>query len=131
MAENETITGLQSEERLQAECFQWLWNTKPQFRGLCWHVPNEGKRNPITGNRLKAIGLVAGVPDLQFCYCGNTYFFELKTAKGRVSDKQAKIQSMLTEHGFQVYIIRDFDTFKKLINQIINSGNNAEHNRRA
>ena len=79
------------EEKIQSECFRWLWNTKPELRGLCWHVPNEGKRTAITGNRLKAIGLVKGVPDLEFHYCGRSYFIEMKTATGKQSKDQKAI----------------------------------------
>lgn len=34
---------MQSELQLQAQCFQWLWNTYPETRLLCWHVTNEMK----------------------------------------------------------------------------------------
>lgn len=37
---------MQSELQLQAQCFQWLWNTYPETRLLCWHVTNEMKPWP-------------------------------------------------------------------------------------
>jgi hypothetical protein len=56
----------QSEAAIQAQFHIWLWNTYPETRGLCWHTPNGGKREKIEAARLKAQGVVAGVPDY-FC----------------------------------------------------------------
>jgi len=104
-----------TEAQIQAAAFQWLWNNYPHLRGLCWHVPNEGRRSRITGNKLKAVGLVAGVPDLEFHYKGKSYFFELKTEKGKQSPKQKFIQTQLEGHNFKYYIIRSLEEFQTII----------------
>ena len=62
----------QSEDQLQAEFWQWAWNTYPQFRRQMWAVPNGSNRNPIEASRLKATGLLAGVWDLH-CFNKNVY----------------------------------------------------------
>lgn len=84
-----------SEIQIQAECFQWLWNSYPHTRGLFFHVPNElpsdsnfilafvrkhvgnphwmnalvkSIKNRVLAfiNRRKASGVVAGIPDCIF-----------------------------------------------------------------
>ena len=40
------------------------WLDAKGFDGCYFHVPNEGKRSPRTGKRLKRIGMRRGVPDM-------------------------------------------------------------------
>ncbi|MGV7234638.1 MAG: VRR-NUC domain-containing protein [Nitrosomonadaceae bacterium] len=108
-----------SEDRLQAECFLWFHNSFPKLRGLLFHVPNGGKRDPREANKFKAMGVVAGIPDLVFCKNGKTYFFELKTDKGKLSDRQIDVHEKLVGEKFEIWIIRDFENFKNLIGKII------------
>lgn len=110
-----------TEDKLQADCFQWFHNTLPHLRGLLYHVPNGEKRDPITANLLKAKGVVAGVPDLVFHYRGRTYFFELKRPDGSgvLSEAQKKIHKQLDSQRFIVHVLNDFETFKYLIYTIV------------
>lgn len=101
-----------SEKQLQAKCFQWFWNTYPKYRGLLFHIPNGGFRNEIEANQLKAQGVVSGIPDLCFLWDGNAYFFELKAEKGHLSESQINIHEQFAKQGFYVQIIRDFESFK-------------------
>ena len=112
----------ESEDKLQADCFQWFHNTYPHLRGLLYHVPNGEKRDPVTANLLKAKGVVAGVPDLEFHFRARTYFFELKRPDGGgvVSAAQKKIHAQLDAQRFIVWVLNDFDSFKHLIESIIN-----------
>lgn len=114
----------ESEDKLQADCFQWFHNTYKHLRGLLWHCPNElsGVVHPVIANKMKAIGLVAGVPDLEFHYRGRSVFFELKSPQGtgRVSDDQKKIHSVLDQNRFVVHVLNDLDSFKYLMTCIIN-----------
>lgn len=110
-----------TEEQLQAACFQWIYNSYPILRGLCWHVPNEGKRSPITGNKLKAQGLLPGAPDLCFHYKGKAYFFELKVAKNKLSNQQRFIKCQLRDHGFEYYEIRVLEQFQTIIKEILST----------
>lgn len=52
------------------------------------HVPNGGWRTPAEGGRFKALGVVAGVPDLVLCADGRFLAIELKTKGGRLSEPQ-------------------------------------------
>ena len=111
-----------SEDKLQADAFQWFYNSFPNLRRLLYHVPNGEKRDPITANLLKAKGVVPGIPDLVFHYRRRTYFIELKKpdGTGRLSEAQKKVHKILDLHGFIVWTIDSLDSFKGLILTIIN-----------
>lgn len=106
---------LQTEGRIQSDCFQWFNNNFPFLRGLMYHVPNGGTRNPIEANQFKAMGVVAGVPDLEFHFWRRTFFLECKTPTGIVSKEQKKIHQILDQHGFRVFVFRSLKEFQTII----------------
>lgn len=109
-----------SEIRLQASCFQWLWNNHPETRLCCFHVPNGGSRNAIEGMQLKASGVVAGVADILFIWKGKIHAFEFKTPTGTVSQVQSKVHSAWAMQGITVQIIRSFEQWREEVEKIIN-----------
>lgn len=108
-----------SEDALQQRCYMWFHNNYPQLRGLLFHVPNGGSRNPIEGKKFKAIGVVPGVADLLFMFKGVTYCLELKTEKGRQSKKQEDWQKLVEKNNFKYYIIRNLTEFQYIVKSII------------
>lgn len=110
---------IKSEIQLQAECFQWLWNTHPETRLCCFHVPNGGSRNAIEGMQLKASGVVPGIPDLLWLYNGYLNAFELKTLNGTISEAQNKVHEAWLAQGIRVHIIRTFEDFKQAVCKIL------------
>ena len=85
---------------------------------LVWfHVPNEGKRNVIAGNRLKAQGLKAGVPDLIIASPAPNFpdargvGIELKRSKGgRVSERQRDwLYKLDKECGWYTIVCEGYD----------------------
>lgn len=109
----------ESEAKRQADGFQWFWNTYPDLRGLLYHVPNGEYRDKVTAAKLKGLGVVAGIPDMVLNFRAKTWFFEWKDDKGRVSDAQAKIHSLMRSQGFIVFVVRDVEHFKKLVVDIL------------
>lgn len=109
----------QTEGRIQADCFQWFNNEFPALRGLMYHVPNGEKRDRVTAMKLKAMGVVAGIPDLEFHFWKRTFFLECKTPTGSVSKDQKKIHSILEEHGFRVFVFRSLEEFQTIVWAII------------
>jgi hypothetical protein len=113
----------ESEDKLQADCFLWFHNTYPHLRGLLWHVPNElsGHVSQVMANRMKAMGLIAGVPDLEFHYNLRTTFIELKNPEGtgRTSKEQKEIHKQLDKQRFVVYILNSLEQFKFVIEEIL------------
>ena len=76
-------------------------------------------RNKINGALMKAAGMVSGVSDLTLLHNGKVYFIELKTPKGRMSENQINWELIVTENGFGYYIVKHFEDFRSLVNDII------------
>jgi hypothetical protein len=76
---------------------------------LCVAVPNEGKRSPVTAQRMKARGMRPGFPDLICMQRGLVAFLEVKAAKGRVSDNQVEMHEEIERHGLPVAVVRSQD----------------------
>jgi hypothetical protein len=74
-----------SEERLQAQFWEWAWNTYPQFRRLMWAVPNSTNTNAIQASRLKATGLLPGVWDLHVLYKREYHIIETKIGDNKLT----------------------------------------------
>lgn len=113
---------MQSEDKLQATCFQWANNNyclkhhKPRLS--IFSVPNGGTRNKVEVMTLKSTGLKAGVSDLIALFPGKAVFFELKTETGRQSPEQIDFQTVVEALGFEYHLIRSFDQFKKTFAQL-------------
>ena len=115
---DEAVKGL-SEDQLQAKCYQWFHNTYPQYRGMLFHVPNGASRNIIEASKLKAMGVVPGIPDMILCINSKTTFFELKAENGRLSPAQIEIHKMLRLEGFDVHTVFSYDEFVRTIESLI------------
>ena len=107
------------EERIQSQCFVWHWNTYPQERGLL-HANNNNSENAIKGNRNKALGVVPGVADMEYCKNGKTCFIEFKRPGQSQSPKQVSFQNTVESEGFQYELVTSFDEFVSLIKKIRN-----------
>lgn len=108
----ETMT----EEQLQAKCVAWYWN---EYRFTTWkrmlHCNNNNSHNKIAGNIAKAMGVVAGVSDLELIMYGRTLYIELKLPHGTQSDEQKEFQAAVEERGHRYIIVRTFEHFKDII----------------
>ena len=72
------------EDALQRAVCQYL-----ALRRLDFHShPNERKAHPIEIARLKAMGMMPGIADLEINVGPSAYFIELKTETGRLSPAQ-------------------------------------------
>lgn len=103
-----------SEEQLQAQCYQWFWNSYPDERQMLFHV-QQSAQNRIQGSRFKAIGVTKGVSDLVLLIKGQAIFIELKLEKGTQSPHQIEFESKVKERGFIYCMVRSIDEFKQLI----------------
>lgn len=100
-----------SEHGHQRALFGWLNYASFQqlvpTAGLCYAVPNGGKRDPATAARLKAEGVKAGVPDVVYPVRRGQYltlYMELKVDKGRASDVQQWWHESLLAQGHAVAV---------------------------
>lgn len=108
----------ESEDQLQSECYQWFHSTYPDLRGLlCYNLNNS--RNKIRAAMDKGMGLQKGRSDMVFYYQGRAVMIEFKLGDGRQSKDQKEWESKIVKAGFPYYIIRSFDEFKELIEEIL------------
>ncbi len=78
-----------------------------QIRGdkrvIAYHCPNGEARSKATGSRLKAMGVVAGVPDLCFILTdGRPAFLELKRIGGKMSPAQIDFAARCDVLGVEI-----------------------------
>ena len=110
-APNTPQTAPASESTLQAACFQWAWNDRPQTRRLlAYNLNNSASR--LAGARNKALGLIAGRADMELLWDGRLHYAELKTDTGRQSPDQVRFEQTVTAHGATYTVIRSVAEFK-------------------
>jgi hypothetical protein len=82
------MTRAQSEHSLQTEVIRYL--TRYHVGDVFWFaVPNAGRRTFSAAAKLRAEGMLRGVPDLCIVLpAGRTGWLELKSATGALSDDQ-------------------------------------------
>ena len=105
------VAGAGSESAEQKAFFRWwhLMQTNRWRNVVCFAVPNGGARDAITGARLKQEGVLAGVPDIFLARsaCGrHGMFIEMKTKRGRVSERQRDLFPLLEAAGYAVVVAR-------------------------
>lgn len=101
---------LLSESAIQQECVMWF---RFNYIGMIiYHIPNENQ------HRKTNIGVLAGIPDLHIPHKAGEYlsvYVEMKTDKGKLSDKQIKIHDKLKNAGNAVEVCRNLEDFKAVI----------------
>ncbi len=109
-----------TEEQMQAKCFQWHWNTYPMQRQMLYHN-NNNSHNSISGNKMKAIGVVKGISDFTYICNGAVVFIEMKTDAGKQKPEQVDFMNKVQARGHLYFIIRSYEAFVELI-QNLNNG---------
>ena len=106
------------EDQTQAMVMQWARLSAfngGKVSGYLHHSPNGGKRNLREAVRLKAQGVLAGMPDL-FLFVArhgfNSLFIEMKSPKGRLSENQKIVIARLVEQGHRVTVCNSFESAK-------------------
>ena len=106
-----------TEHDIQVNCVNYFRIRYP--KGLIYAIPNGGQRNVIVASKLKAEGVLSGVPDLHIPISKKGYnglYVELKNGKaGKVSDNQKTIMQKLKNEGYQCEVCRSFDEFKNVV----------------
>ena len=102
------------EHRLQVSCVRLFRMNHPHLSSLLIAVPNGGRRDAVTGAKLKAEGVVAGVSDLLLLVARGGFHglcIEMKTPKGRQQDTQREWQKAVEAQGFRYALCRSVDEF--------------------
>ena len=108
-----------TEDQLQAKFFQTVWNNYPQTRCLLFSVPNGSSRHPLEAVKLKATGLISGIPDIIFVWKGKAYGIEIKTPIGKLSSRQMDIHKRWADNNIPIHIIRSVEEGISLIESIV------------
>ncbi len=74
-----------------------------------FHPANGGKRSWSQGKLFKALGVIAGVPDLIFLKSARVYGLELKTLKGRLQPAQSACMEAMRASGAECAVARGLD----------------------
>lgn len=113
------------EHRLQTACVSWFNLSYPSLRGRLFAVPNGGRRDAVTGARLKAEGVTPGVADLILLKPNDRYgalLVEMKTARGRQSDSQRQWQQAICAKDEYKYVVcRSLDDFQREVAGYLNN----------
>lgn len=111
------------EHRIQVSCVRWFRLKYPHLSPRLFAVPNGGRRDGVTGARLKEEGVLAGVADLILLVPNSDYhalLIEMKTPKGRQSESQKAWQLAVAGNGDYLYVVcRSLEEFMKIIEEYI------------
>lgn len=112
------------EHRIQQACVRWFNLQYPHLRGRLFAVPNGGRRDVVTGAKLKAEGVVAGVADLILLVTNKAFgalLIEMKKPGGIQSAAQRQWQEIVTRGGEYKYVIcRSIYDFMREIREYLN-----------
>lgn len=109
---------MKSEQFEQIYLMDWAFNY-PDIYPFLIHIPNEGKRTPITGAIAKKMGLKKGVSDLFLAYPTKEYsgfWIELKAAKGKPTREQLSWIELMESVGFKAGVYYGWIEAAKAIN---------------
>lgn len=81
---------------------------------IAWHCPNGGSRNKTEAGKLKAMGVLAGVPDLTIMGRQKIIFIELKIGNGQISKEQKELHQKFDALGFKVYTVYGDNPYETL-----------------
>lgn len=107
------------EHRLQCACVQWFRAQHPKYRHNLFAVPNGGRRDKVTGAKLKAEGVLAGVADLILLKSNASHgalLIEMKTGSGKQSEVQGRWQRAIEKDGYKYVLCRSLEDFMREIN---------------
>ena len=106
------------ESKIQQEIVIWFRNNyclkTSNPKCTIFSVPNE-RNNKKEMMFMKATGLLSGVSDLICIIPNKVLFIECKDEKGRQQPNQIEFQKTVTALGFEYYVVRSLEEFKKII----------------
>lgn len=106
------------EHRIQSACVRAFRYKYPKLRHNLFAIPNGGRRDKVTGAKLKAEGALAGVSDLIFLKSNRFYgalLIEMKTPKGRQQESQKEWQRLISADGYKYVICHSVSEFMQEI----------------
>ena len=115
-----------SEHDLQVSCVRWFRLEFPEYASLLMAIPNGGRRDYVAAAKLKAEGVVPGVPDLFLAVPSGGWhglWVEMKNGKaGEVSPAQREMHEKLRAQGYAVDVCRTFEDFVMTLRDYLRCG---------
>lgn len=102
------------EHRIQCACVNWFRLQYPIHATALFAVPNGGRRDRVSGAKLKAEGVLPGVSDLILLLPRGRHhglLIEMKTERGKQSQAQRDWQRDMVHRGYKYMVIRSIDEF--------------------
>jgi hypothetical protein len=98
------------EEKLQIAVVEYMRIVLDPKRYKVVSIRNEGKRSAREGALAKAMGLEPGITDLVIIGpLGASWWIEMKTESGKLSDEQAEIRAWMAANGVPHALCRSID----------------------
>lgn len=104
------------EHRIQVACVRWFRLQYPEYADILFAIPNGGRRDAVTGARLKDEGVIAGVSDLIFLKANRFYgslCIEMKKPKGEQSQSQKEWQQAVERAGSKYALCFSLNDFMR------------------
>ena len=112
----------EEEHNLQVECVTWFRWQYRDIAKLLFAVPNGGARSQVTGAKMKAEGVTAGVADLLLLIPNAHHHclaIEMKTKVGRQSPAQKEWQQIAESHGVRYVVARNVADFIHYVSEYL------------
>ena len=109
-------------EEHREQCALFKWMSYHSIFDCTFAIPNGGHRDIRVAVKLKSEGVKSGIPDIFIPIArGKVHglFIEMKSKKGRASEKQNLMIGRLKEKGYEVKICFGFDDAKKTIEEYL------------
>lgn len=108
------------EHRIQVACVRWFRLQYPKLKHILFAIPNGGRRDAVTGAKLKDEGATAGVSDLILLRSNRFYgalCIEMKKPGGRQSPTQKEWQKEVEAMGNKYVICHSLEEFMKIVKE--------------
>ena len=94
------------ESQEQIALFDWI-RLQPTLSAYAFSIPNESKRSPQLGYRLKRMGMRAGVSDLFIAIPREPYhglFIEMKAGSNKATPTQLQFIKDMRKQGYEAEV---------------------------
>lgn len=111
------------EHKIQIACVRWFRLKYPKLKNVLFAVPNGGRRDAVTGAKLKEEGATSGVSDLILLKSNRFYgglCIEMKKPGSRQSPAQKEWQKDAEANGAKYVVCKSLDEFMKVTTDYLN-----------
>jgi hypothetical protein len=110
---------LEPEQRLTIEMADELRALSLQgtLKGVWFHVPNEGKRHPIVGCIMRAMGMHSGIHDFAFLWDTGSATAEVKVGKAKPTENQSNVAKWCQAEGVHTAVWRSVEDMRTSLHE--------------